>query len=323
MPEPSYLGDGLNLLPRFLQNAPRLLRLLILVSGLGMATPVFGTAPSSVNFGDVAVGTTSKKTVTITNSNSYDWTFTLAVLYSSFKVSGLSLPLTLKPGLSTSFTISFAPTTTGTLTGSIALFRNLTRLVTISLTGTGVTTALARSPTKLNFGNTLVGHSTVFSVIITNTGTAAVTISSASVAGTGFKLGDLSLPLTLNAGHSISFSVTFAPTATGTFSGTASLKSNATDSPTNESLSGSGVKAHSVSLTWTASKSTGVIGYDIYRSAVSGEPYAKLNTSLVAGTSYTDSTVSAGQTYYYVTTAVASTEESAYSAQAVAKVPSP
>jgi fibronectin type 3 domain-containing protein len=78
-----------------------------------------------------------------------------------------------------------------------------------------------------------------------------------------------------------------------------------------------------VSLTWTASKSTGVIGYDIYRSAVSGEPYAKLNASLVAGTSYTDSTVSAGQTYYYVTTAVTSTEESAYSPQVVAKVPSP
>jgi hypothetical protein len=392
-----------------------------------MAMPVFGTAPSSVNFGDVAVGTTSRKTVTITNSNSYDWTFTsVAVIGSCFKVSGLSLPLTLKPGLSTSFTISFTPSTTGTLTGSIELFRDLTRLVTISLTGTGVTMTLALSPTSLNFGNvavgrsstlsvkisntgtaavtissaslsgtvfrlsdltlplslgagqstsfrvtfapaatgafsgtvslksnatdspsterlsgtgvtmtlalsptklsfgnTVVGHGTVFSVIITNTGTAAVTISNASVSETCFRLGNLSLPLTLNAGHSTSFSVTFAPATTGTFSATASLKSNATDSPTTEGLSGAGVLAYSVSLMWTASTSTGVIGYDVYRGTVSGGPYTKLNASLIPGTSYTDNTVSAGQTYYYVTTAVTLTAQSAYSDQAVAKVPSP
>jgi fibronectin type 3 domain-containing protein len=117
--------------------------------------------------------------------------------------------------------------------------------------------------------------------------------------------------------------VTFAPTAIGTFSGTASLKSNATDSPTNEPLSGSGVKVHSVSLTWTGSRSTGVIGYDVYRGVVSGGPYTRLNASLVPETSYTDTTVDAGHTYYYVTTAVTSTKQSLYSDQVMARVPSP
>ena len=319
MPEPSHLGD---VPPRPQQIAYQLLRLLILITGFGMAAPVFATVPSSVSFGEVAVGTTSKKTVTITNSNPYDWTFTsVTVIGSCFKVSGLSLPLTLKPGLSTSFTISFAPTTTGTLTGSIALFRNLTKLFTISLTGTGVTLTLI--PTSLKFGNVVVGHTSIFPVVIFNIGTTAVTISSASVSAAAFKLNDLSLPLTLKVGQLTSFSVTFAPTTTGTFSGTASLKSNATNSLAIESLSGVGVKVHSVSLTWTASKSTGVIGYNVYRGVVSGGPYMKLNASLVPRTSYTDTTVDAGHTYYYVTIAVTSTKQSLYSDQAMARVPSP
>jgi hypothetical protein len=78
---------------------------------------------------------------------------------------------------------------------------------------------------------------------------------------------------------------------------------------------------HSVSLTWTASASTGVTGYYIFRSTTSGGPYTQLNATTVTTTSYTDSSVSAGQTYYYVVTAVAGSNQSAYSSQAQANVP--
>jgi Abnormal spindle-like microcephaly-assoc'd, ASPM-SPD-2-Hydin len=322
--ERSLSRISLSILAHPFPTALWFLSLLILVSSFGGVTRVFATVPSSVNFGDVTVGTTSKKTVTITNSYSLDWTITaVTVIGTWYRVSGLSLPLTIKPGLSSSFTVSFTPTTTGTLTGSVTLTTNLAALSTISLTGTGVTLVLTLSPTSLKFPTTLVGHSTVLPVIITNIGTAAVTISSASVSGVGFTLGDLSVPLTLDAGQSSSFSLTFAPTKSGTFSGTASLTSNAANSPTTESLSGPGGIGHSVSLTWTASKSTGITGYNVYRGTASGGPYTKLNASAVSGTSYTDSTVSAGQTYYYVATALTSTKQSGYSNQAVAKVPSP
>lgn len=81
---------------------------------------------------------------------------------------------------------------------------------------------------------------------------------------------------------------------------------------------------HTVSLTWSASTSSGVNGYNVYRSTTSNGSYAKINSSLVSGTSYTDSSVQSGQTYYYVTTAVnTSSVESAYSNQATAVVPSP
>ncbi len=93
--------------------------------------------------------------------------------------------------------------------------------------------------------------------------------------------------------------------------------------PNTVSLSGNGVNAHSATLSWTASTST-VAGYNVYRGTTSGGPYTKLNSSLVAGTTYTDNTVAAGQTHYYVVTAVDSSNiESVFSNQVQAVVPSP
>ena len=97
---------------------------------------------------------------------------------------------------------------------------------------------------------------------------------------------------------------------------------------TNAVLSGTcstGVSvAHSVSLNWTASTSSNVTGYNVYRGPQSSGPYAKLTSSPVAAIAFTDLAVQAGQTYYYVATAVDNANnESAYSGQAQAVVPSP
>ena len=56
-------------------------------------------------------------------------------------------------------------------------------------------------------------------------------------------------------------------------------------------------------MSWTASTST-VSGYNVYRRTTNGSGYVKINTSLVSGVTYTDSNVTSGTTYYYVTTAV-------------------
>lgn len=81
---------------------------------------------------------------------------------------------------------------------------------------------------------------------------------------------------------------------------------------------------HSVTLSWAASVSVGVTGYNVYRSAVSGGPYTKINSSTVLPTNYVDNVVQGGQSYYYVLTAVSGTgEESANSTQVQATVPLP
>jgi len=89
-------------------------------------------------------------------------------------------------------------------------------------------------------------------------------------------------------------------------------------------VTGAAGAPHSVTLTWTASTSPNVTGHNIYRATDAGGPYAKVNSYLVVGTSYADSAVLAGQTYYYVATAVDSANaESSYSNEALATVPSP
>jgi fibronectin type 3 domain-containing protein len=127
----------------------------------------------------------------------------------------------------------------------------------------------------------------------------------------------------LSPNQSLPVTVQFAPTAAGAVSGNLSLVSNATNSPT-VSLSGTGAQqvSHTVGVAWTASTSS-VIGYNVYRGTVSGGPYATMLTaSPVASTQITDTSVQSGQTYYYVVTAVNSSDvESAYSGQATATIP--
>lgn len=82
---------------------------------------------------------------------------------------------------------------------------------------------------------------------------------------------------------------------------------------------------HGVTLNWGASTSQNIAGYNVYRGPTSGGPYTKQNTTgLINGLTYTDSAVVAGQTYYYVATAVdINMNESGYSPQAAATIPAP
>jgi hypothetical protein len=60
---------------------------------------------------------------------------------------------------------------------------------------------------------------------------------------------------------------------------------------------------HVVDLSWKASTSSNVTGYNVYRSP-DGATWKKINASLIASTLYADSTVANGSTYYYAATAV-------------------
>jgi hypothetical protein len=78
---------------------------------------------------------------------------------------------------------------------------------------------------------------------------------------------------------------------------------------------------HSILLSWNASQSSNLAYYNLYRGIVSGGPYPVV-TSVGLVTTYTDSNVQAGETYYYVVTAVnASGAESTYSNEASATLP--
>jgi hypothetical protein len=86
-----------------------------------------------------------------------------------------------------------------------------------------------------------------------------------------------------------------------------------------------GGTCHPTVLTWGASTSSNVAGYNVYRSTSSGGTYTKLNSTLITGLTFTDATSQPGQVYFYAATAVdGSGNESAYSNPPVqATVPTP
>jgi hypothetical protein len=78
---------------------------------------------------------------------------------------------------------------------------------------------------------------------------------------------------------------------------------------------------HVVDLSWKASTSSNVAGYNVYRGP-NGTTWEKINASLIGSTLYDDSTVANGSTYYYATTAVnIEGEEGAKSAAVEAVIP--
>lgn len=182
---------------------------------------------------------------------------------------------------------------------------------------------LVVNPSTMNFGSVAVGGDSAQKAALT-AGAADITVASAAWNGQGYSVSGVTFPVTVPAGQSVPFTVTFAPQAAGSTPGSIAFDSNATNSPTTETLTGSGTQqssTHTVALSWNPSGSQ-VVGYNVYRGTVSGGPYSKLNSSVEASTVFTDSSVQSGQTYYYVTTAVDATSgESAPSNQASAAIP--
>ncbi len=197
----------------------------------------------------------------------------------------------------------------------LALIASLGTVGCIGLTGTppggGTATAssaqasqLSPSTSGVNFGNVAVNSSTSQLITVTVAGTENVTISGVTVSGTGFSV---SAPAnkTLTPGQSVTISVGFSPTTAGSVNGKVLVSSNATNSSLQIALSGDGIAVsttHSVSLNWQASTSP-VIGYFVFRGSTTTN-LSQLNTAAVPSTSYTDETVTNGQTYVYAVKSV-------------------
>jgi len=280
-----------------------------------------------VAFGNVQVGHNKTLPETITNTGGSNATITQdSVSGAGYSVSGLNLPLTLGPGDSSTFSVTFTPQSTGTVDGNVTLTSNASNpSLIVPLSGTGTPQGqLSVNPTTLNFGNVVVNNNSSLPASLKATG-ASVTVTSGVSSSSEFVLSGITFPVTIPAGGTQGFTVTFTPQATGQANATLTFSSDASNSPTVEQLTGNGTAPahHSVQLNWTASVSQDVIGYNVYRGTIHGGPYSQINPSLDSSTSYTDGNVTNGDTYYYVTTAVDSNNvESTYSNEAEAQIPS-
>jgi Abnormal spindle-like microcephaly-assoc'd, ASPM-SPD-2-Hydin/Immunoglobulin domain len=259
------------------------------------------TVPNSAVFSAAATGTAPM---------SYQW------MRNGLSISGASGPTYMTPATSPSdngaaFSVAIS-NAAGSATSAAA---------TLSV-APATTILLSPNVSNLNFGNVNVSSSGSQNVTLTNAGNSNVTISQVMVSGAGFNAGGAA-GLILSPGQTTVVNVTFTPSTSGTASGSIIISSNATNSPATIGLTGTGMTpiVHSVSLLWSDGD-TGVSGYNAYVASVSGGPYLRLTSTPVAGTSYVDNSVQSGRTYYYVVTALDSTnQESTYSSEISAIVP--
>jgi hypothetical protein len=308
-------------------NAPNP-TLVVPLSGTGTTPGTLSANPASLSFGSVQVASSGKLSETLTNTGGSNVTISQdTVTGLGFSVSGFSLPLTLTPGQSDTFSVIYAPQSAGSAAGSISIVSNASNpTLTIPLSGTATAAGQLAVTSPLNFSNVVVGTSANLPASLTASG-SSVTVTSANSSNSEFTLSGISFPVTINAGNSASFTVTFTPQTTGSASGTLTFASNASNAPTLQSLTGTGTAppVHSVALSWTASSSPNITSYNVYRSTASGSFSPPAIASVTAPTTtYTDNSVTDGVTYYYATTAVNSSgEESTYSVQATAPIPPP
>lgn len=173
----------------------------------------------------------------------------------------------------------------------------------ISLQLNPASAQLSVDATTISFGSVVLNHSTTQVVTLTSVGKAAVTVKSATVQGSGFTLSSANLPATLNPGQTLSLTIIFDPTQTGSATGKLTITSDSSTNPTlTISLTGTSTP-HKVELNWNAPAAS-VSQYKVYRSAGGTGSFKNLATT--GQTSYTDTTVQSGQRYDYYVTSVGS-----------------
>jgi hypothetical protein len=219
-------------------------------------TPALTLSSTAVDFGSVAVGSHGSNSVTLTSSG------TAAVVLQSVAVSGtgfsagqLHLPLTLAPGQQIALPLSFTPASAGAQQGQVTLTDNATGSPnTISLSGTGTTTASLSVPTSLDFGDVTVGSEGDKTITLVSNGTGPVTVSAITVAGASFTDSIQALPQVLQPNQQMSVKLKFDPKAAGNATGTVTVSSNSASSPASVvQIHGNGVVATSPALSASAS----------------------------------------------------------------------
>jgi len=102
---------------------------------------------------------------------------------------------------------------------------------------------LSLANASVDFGSVVAGTNKTLTVTATNSGSAAVTVNSATGSSSNFVVTAPSFPATIAAGQSATLSVAFTPNGAGSFTATVTIASNASDPTAAISLSGTGIVA--------------------------------------------------------------------------------
>jgi hypothetical protein len=221
-------------------NSPQVVTL----TGTGTAGPTISLSPTTINFGNLADGTTSAKSpITVTNTGS------ATVTFSSIAVTGTNSAnfaqtnncgTSLTQGNACTINVTFSPSTAGSYTAAVTLTDNAANNPqSVALTGTGVA-PVTLSASSIAFGTVLVGTNKVAApVTLTNKMNVALTGITVAASGTGFTQVN-TCGTSIAAGGTCTITATFTPTAAGAASGAVTITDSANNSPQSITLTGTG-----------------------------------------------------------------------------------
>jgi hypothetical protein len=233
-------------------------------TGASSSEPAAALSPTSVTFASQTTGTTSAaQTITLSNSGG------AALGVSGVAISGTNsgdfaqtntCGTSVAAGANCTISVTFKPSATGSASATLTVTDNSGgtsgSTQTAGISGTGGSPsgpAASLSPTSLTFASQNAGTtSAAQSITLSNTGSAALTITGITVTGTNSSAfaETSTCGSSVAAGANCAIGVTFTPSASGAASASLSVADNASGSPQSVTLSGTGASpsASTVSL---------------------------------------------------------------------------
>jgi len=198
---------------------------------------LFQLNPTSVNFGTVTVGKKTTQNVSVTNTGTVSVNITQATFSNSqFALSGTTLPMALGVAQSGSLSVVVTPTAAGNVSGTLTVTGDggsTPATVALSANAVGASQPqISLSQSSINFGTVSVGSTGNSSLVISNLGSAPLTVSVIGVTGAGFAVSGVTTPATINPSSSATLGVTFTPAAASAASGSITITSNDPTNPT-------------------------------------------------------------------------------------------
>jgi hypothetical protein len=215
-------------------------------TGCGTTQPV--TLSTPLPFASQRVGTTSApQNVTLTNNQTFALNLSKITTTGDFAQTN-NCGASVLANSSCQISVTFTPTAAGTRNGSVVVTDDAPNSPqTANLTGTGVGPIASLSTTSLSFGyETVAATSSAKPITLTNTGNAALTISTIATSAS-YGESDNCAGVQLQPANSCVINVTFNPSSAGSFAGILSVNDSAAGSPQLVTVSGIGIRPVSLS----------------------------------------------------------------------------
>lgn len=192
---------------------------------IGRAEAVLVVDPSSVDFDDVAIGTTKTLEVEVRNVGTLGVEVEASLDAALGGEFGIAEPIgRINPGERVTLQLSFAPTTAGLREGKMTFTAPNLATVEVAVRGRGVEPGLLADPAVVDFGRVLVGTTATASVSLTNRSDRPIEVIRGTLTpATSLEYGATLERIRLDPGASTTMVLTYAPTDLGPDEGAVSV----------------------------------------------------------------------------------------------------